>query len=71
MNKKLLLSKLQIRVEDGLKSDGAVKYANITYPHMAETASDEDVQAVGAAIGSLQTKKVVSVLRVDESALAE
>lgn len=67
--KALEQSKLQIRVEKGLDGNGVMKYETITFSRVAEEASDDAIQAVGAALGTLQTKKVADIIRVDNSIL--
>ena len=67
--KQIEQSKLQIRVEIGLDGNGVMKYETITFSRIAEEASDDAIQAVGTAIGTLQPKKVAEILRVDNSIL--
>lgn len=67
--KQIEQSKLQIRVEKGLDGNGVMKYETITFSRIAEEASDDAIQAVGTAIGTLQPKKVAEILRVDNSIL--
>lgn len=67
--KALEQSKLQIRVEKGLDGNGSMKYEMLTFSRVAEEASDDAIQAVGAALGTLQTKTVADIIRVDNSIL--
>lgn len=69
--KTLKNSKLQLRLENGAGTDGAMTYKTVSYTRINEAASDEDIQAVGRALGTLQPKVVAEVLRIDEQLLAD
>ncbi len=70
VKKSIKASKIQLRLDAGKNADGSAKYSTVTYNRVNKGATDEDVQAVGAALGNLQSRPVVDVLRVDEAALA-
>lgn len=64
-------TKIQLRLENGLNEEGQMQYRTMAFNRIKETASDEAVQAVGAAIGGLQKRNVDKVLRIDEVSLME
>ncbi len=62
-------TRLQITIVKGEDGMGDPIYGNILYPRIVEAISDDDLCAVGQAIGSLQDHVVVRVARLDDSAL--
>ncbi len=68
--KQIKSSRLHLRVEVGSDQAGKKTYKVVSYNRIVEAASDEAVQAVGVALGSLQKYPVAEVLRVDEQVLA-
>lgn len=69
VQKNLETSKLQLIVVKNAGQDGAEKLGPINFPNIVEAASDEALQAVGVALGSLQKKEVRRILRIDSNEL--
>ncbi|MCF0154302.1 MAG: DUF1659 domain-containing protein [Veillonella sp.] len=65
-NRTVNMTKLVLRLNDGVGANNQPKYKDVTYTRIAESASDEALQAAGQALASLQTKPVAHVIRVDE-----
>ena len=63
-------SKLVIRVETGeVGTDGAAKTKDLSYSRIRPDAADEVLYAAGDAIGSLQSRTVSAIRRIDTNAL--
>lgn len=60
------MSKLVLRLDDGLDKNNKQKHKDVTYTRIAEAASDDAVKACGQALASLQDKELLHVVRVDE-----
>ena len=69
LTKTLARTRLQLVI---VKEDvgGKEKLGTINFPNIVESAKDEDIQAVGAALGDLQKKLVKQVLRIDANELS-
>lgn len=68
-SKQIKHSKIQLRLEAGANVRGEMTYKNVSYNRVSEAASDEDIQAVGEALGKLQGQKVAEIMRIDEQVL--
>lgn len=67
--KNLKRSKIQLLLRNGVDGKGNPAFKTVTYANVVEAASDEDIQAVGAGLGSLQNLEVAEVIRLDEQVL--
>lgn len=63
-------TKLMINVETGTKSDGTPIVKARTISNVNPALTDDDILAVGNALGQLQTNKVSSISRQDTAALS-
>ncbi len=58
-------TKLVLRFNIG--TEDAPKYKDVTYTHVAEEASDDNVKTVGNALAALYDHSLSDVVRVNES----
>ncbi|MBX5436490.1 MAG: DUF1659 domain-containing protein [Alicyclobacillaceae bacterium] len=61
---------LQIQCQVGTASNGRPQLRSHNYAHVSPKASDDDVLAVGQALGNLFGDPVFQVARVDQTGLA-
>ncbi len=64
-------SKLKIKYQVGVDSNGNPKYSTKTYSKIKTASTDEDVYAVADAIANLQQNSVGGFNRVDEKEIAQ
>lgn len=62
-------SRLTIKVQTGVSEAGSPVYRVRTYRNVKPAALEEDVFAVGQALGNLQKHAVSGIVRVDEGDL--
>lgn len=62
-----IISRLRVTVKVDENLDGTPIVNNRTINRMSPTLNDDDVLAVGTALGSLQKYPLVSIARVDEN----
>jgi len=60
-----------IKVQSGLNAVGQPQYKTLHYSNVKAGASDQDVFAIGVALGGLQTYPVDSISRTETSELVE
>ncbi|MCL6548797.1 MAG: DUF1659 domain-containing protein [Alicyclobacillus sp.] len=61
---------LQIQFQAGTSSTGRPLVKSHNYPHVNPNAADDDVLAVGQALGGLFSDPVFQIARVDQTGLA-
>ena len=62
---------LGIYVKDGVKSDGTDKLKAHNYGYVKDTASDENLFAVGQSLSTLMAKDLVEVTITEKSTLTQ
>jgi len=60
---------LQLQFQVGTLSSGLPKLQNRNYPHVSPTAADDDILAIGQALGGLFAETLYQVARVDADEL--
>lgn len=65
-----IVSQLQFQLQTGTAADGTPKLSVKTYNNVDSSATDDDVLAVGQALGALFAQPVVQVIRINQSALS-
>lgn len=70
MKKEMESTKLILRLENGLNTAGKMTYKQVIFSRVVDSASDEAVQAVGAALATLQDKALQAVIRLDQQKLS-
>ena len=62
---------LGINVKDGYTASGTDKFKCHNYPNVKETASNEDIFAVGNSIAGLINKELSDISVIEKSMLSE
>ena len=62
---------LSINVKDGVTTSGADKFKAHNYPNVKETASNEDIFAVGNSIAGLINKELSDISITEKSMLSD
>ncbi|WP_026961550.1 DUF1659 domain-containing protein [Alicyclobacillus herbarius] len=65
-----LSCRLQIQVQTGTMADGSPKLGTYSFANVSPQASEDDVLAVGQALGALFADPLVQVVRVEQDALS-
>ncbi|WP_067930026.1 DUF1659 domain-containing protein [Alicyclobacillus kakegawensis] len=65
-----LSTRLQIQVQTGTMADGSPKIGTYSFANVSPQASDDDVLAVGQALGALFAEPLLQVVRVNQDALS-
>ncbi len=61
---------LQLQFQIGTTSKGLPKLRNHNFPHVSQSISDDDLLAVGQAIGALFADPLYQVTRIEQDALS-
>ena len=69
VNKKMEKSVLCLKAQTGSTANGMPKYKAYSFANVATTATDEDVHAVGVALGGLFQTAISRVERHDNAML--
>ena len=70
-SKQIDKSRIVLKLENGQNELGETSYVKASYNRVREAATDEAVQATGAAIGSLHARMLAGVIRIDEASLSD
>ncbi len=62
---------LVIRFEKGQNLDGSPKIASQKFSNVSATATDEEIYAVGAAIGAVLLSEPTEIKKIDDFTLSE
>lgn len=71
VNKTALDSRLQVRYQVGVNSDGNPLYSTRTVASVKSDSDDQSLWALASAVAGLQKNPVIEVRRVDYSVLTE
>ena len=63
------ISKIILKVENGIGKDGSPAFAQRTFQHINPALSDDDAYTIGEALAGLQTHTLGTVLRTDNASL--
>lgn len=64
-------SKLVLQVETGMKADGTPVYAQRVFQHLNPALTDEDLLAVGNALGAFSAYPLGKVMRQETAEITE